>query len=253
MKHRPIVFVIGALLALLSALPVAGGAAAQTGTSVPAATPGATGAVQVPQAFASSAGPQVAEQSRAAGNTIYYTVRRGDTLARLAQRYGTTVAAIVRANPSIRNPNFIYPGQRLVIPLPVNVFTNVKVALIALNSGGSVGCGDSVVLVDRPVAPTRAPLTAAINELLSIKQRDYGQSGLTDILYASNLHVQNITITNGHANIWLTGNLSLGGECDDPRVVAQFEQTAKQFSTVQTVSVYINGVPLQTLLSGKGS
>jgi LysM repeat protein len=252
MKHRPMVFVIGAMLALLGALPLAAGAAAQTATPVPAATPAATEAGQTAPTPAVAAASPVAAQSQAAGNAIYTTVRRGDTLTKLAGRYGTTVAAIMRANPGIHNPNRIYPGQRLVIPLPGNVFTNVKVALIELNSGGSVGCGDSVVLVDRPVAPTRAPLTAAINELLSIKQRDYGQSGLTNILYASNLHVQNITIVNGHANIWLTGNVSLAGECDDPRAVAQFEETAKQFSTVQTASVYINGVLLQTLLSGKG-
>ncbi|QUV86260.1 LysM peptidoglycan-binding domain-containing protein [Chloracidobacterium sp. 2] len=40
----------------------------------------------------------------------------GDTLSGIAQQYGTTVAALQRANPSITNPNLIYPGQRIVIP-----------------------------------------------------------------------------------------------------------------------------------------
>ncbi len=44
-----------------------------------------------------------------------YVVRAGDTLASIAYRHGTTVAALVRAN-GLRNPNFIYPGQRLTIP-----------------------------------------------------------------------------------------------------------------------------------------
>lgn len=44
-----------------------------------------------------------------------HVVRRGDTLYSLGRRYGTTVNAIVRAN-SLRNPNWIYVGQRLVIP-----------------------------------------------------------------------------------------------------------------------------------------
>jgi LysM repeat protein len=44
-----------------------------------------------------------------------YTVRRGDTLASIAYRHGTTVAAIASAN-SLANPNYIYPGQRLRIP-----------------------------------------------------------------------------------------------------------------------------------------
>lgn len=45
----------------------------------------------------------------------YYTVVSGDTLTAIAARFGTTVAAIVRAN-NISNPNLIYVGQRLVIP-----------------------------------------------------------------------------------------------------------------------------------------
>jgi LysM repeat protein len=44
-----------------------------------------------------------------------YTVRRGDTLAEIAARFGTTVAAILSAN-RISNPNVIFVGQRLNIP-----------------------------------------------------------------------------------------------------------------------------------------
>jgi LysM repeat protein len=44
-----------------------------------------------------------------------HVVSRGDTLYAVARRYGTTVNAIVQAN-SLRNSNWIYVGQRLVIP-----------------------------------------------------------------------------------------------------------------------------------------
>lgn len=44
-----------------------------------------------------------------------YVVQAGDTLAVIAARYGTTVAAIVAAN-NLPNANYIYTGQRLVIP-----------------------------------------------------------------------------------------------------------------------------------------
>lgn len=44
-----------------------------------------------------------------------YTVRPGDRLADIARLYGTTVQAISAAN-GILNPNYIYPGQQLVIP-----------------------------------------------------------------------------------------------------------------------------------------
>jgi LysM repeat protein len=45
----------------------------------------------------------------------YYTVQRGDTLAKIAMRYGVSVWSIVQAN-NLANPNVIYPGQRLHIP-----------------------------------------------------------------------------------------------------------------------------------------
>ncbi len=44
-----------------------------------------------------------------------YTVRSGDTLAAIAYRYGITVNDIVQAN-NLYNPNYIYPGQTLIIP-----------------------------------------------------------------------------------------------------------------------------------------
>jgi LysM repeat protein len=46
---------------------------------------------------------------------FYYTVCPGDTLSRIAWRFGTTVSAIVSAN-GIINPNQIFYGQVLWIP-----------------------------------------------------------------------------------------------------------------------------------------
>jgi nucleoid-associated protein YgaU len=49
-----------------------------------------------------------------------YVVRRGDSLSKIARRYYGSAAgypAIYRANRhKIRNPNLIYPRQRLHIP-----------------------------------------------------------------------------------------------------------------------------------------
>ena len=44
-----------------------------------------------------------------------YTVQQGDTLGLIAQRFGTTAAAIQAAN-GIQDPNEIFIGQVLVIP-----------------------------------------------------------------------------------------------------------------------------------------
>lgn len=46
---------------------------------------------------------------------VYYVVRGGDTLAKIAMRFGVNMWSIVRAN-NIANPNVIIVGQRLYIP-----------------------------------------------------------------------------------------------------------------------------------------
>ena len=45
-----------------------------------------------------------------------YTVKKGDTLWGIAKRYGVTLPALIAANPQIKNPNLIYPGNQVNIP-----------------------------------------------------------------------------------------------------------------------------------------
>ena len=47
-------------------------------------------------------------------STVYYTVKSGDTLSKIADEYNVTVESIAREN-SISNPNIIYVGQVLKI------------------------------------------------------------------------------------------------------------------------------------------
>lgn len=53
--------------------------------------------------------------SPSAGSTTTYVVQRGDTLRIIAARYGTTVSYLASLN-GLRNPNFIWVGQRLKVP-----------------------------------------------------------------------------------------------------------------------------------------
>ena len=46
---------------------------------------------------------------------VTHIVQRGETLSSIARRYGVSVQAIINAN-GIRNPNFVWVGQRLRIP-----------------------------------------------------------------------------------------------------------------------------------------
>ena len=54
------------------------------------------------------------EAAEAKGSKCTYVIKKGDTLARIARRKGTTTAALLKANPSLRkNPNRLRPGQTL--------------------------------------------------------------------------------------------------------------------------------------------
>ncbi len=46
-----------------------------------------------------------------------YTVQDGDTLYFIALRFGISLDDLIKANPQIPNPNIIYPGQVICIPL----------------------------------------------------------------------------------------------------------------------------------------
>ena len=56
--------------------------------------------------------PEEARHGRQKHNT--YTVQRGDTLARIAARFSTTVAELARIN-DLRRIHVIHPGQRLIV------------------------------------------------------------------------------------------------------------------------------------------
>jgi len=47
--------------------------------------------------------------------TIPYVIQPGDTFFSLAQRFGTTVPALISANPTV-NPSFLMVGQTICIP-----------------------------------------------------------------------------------------------------------------------------------------
>lgn len=68
-----------------------------------------TGGAEAPSAQAKAA-------SAKAPAPATYTVKSGDTLGAIAARNGTTVDAILKANPQIKNPNQISVGQQIKLP-----------------------------------------------------------------------------------------------------------------------------------------
>lgn len=133
----------------------------------------------------------------------------------------------------------------------------VKIYLVAVGdngvSGKLIGCGDSLVPVEVSITPTLGVLRAALNELFKLEgEQYYGQSGLYNALYQSDLSIADVAVVGGEARIFLTGTVMLGGVCDNPRVEEQLKALALQFNTVESVSIYINGEALEDVLDLKG-
>ena len=59
---------------------------------------------------------QVPPTTQPGGGTGTYTVVPGDTLSRIAARFNTTYQALAQLN-GIANPNLIYPGMLLRVPV----------------------------------------------------------------------------------------------------------------------------------------
>lgn len=75
-----------------------------------------------------------------------YTVRRGDTLAVIAARFGTTVDAILSAN-GIRNANLIFVGQVLNIPRTRTTIVPAPRTAVARGRTYVVQPGDTLFLI----------------------------------------------------------------------------------------------------------
>jgi len=45
-----------------------------------------------------------------------YTVKSGDSMWKIAVKYQIGLSEIIAANPQIKNPSLIYPGQKITIP-----------------------------------------------------------------------------------------------------------------------------------------
>lgn len=118
-------------------------------------------------------------------------------------------------------------------------------------SGKKIGCNDSVIPIVVDLPRSQGVLRTALTRLLAQKGQYYGESGLYNALYQSNLTIESLAVLDGEAIMRFSGQLASGGACDDPRIIAQLEETALQFSTVQRVSIYVNGTDIHQLLSGQ--
>jgi len=145
------------------------------------------------------------------------------------------------------------PQAQAPVTIPVGQGDIIKVAL--LNTDGTLpnqtkpgdisGC-DHVILVERTVNASPATLRSALNLLLAPgewQDQQLAWGKLYNYANRGTLAVDSVSIVNGIAKIYLKGTPPpLGGVCDDPRLFVQVAQTARQFSTVQKVQLFVNGI-----------
>ncbi|MCC6643127.1 GerMN domain-containing protein [Candidatus Peregrinibacteria bacterium] len=137
--------------------------------------------------------------------------------------------------------------------------TSFKMFLItpekASRNGEIIGCGDGMISTDvfseeKPTTVTDK-LTAAYNQLLNFKTTPTPDPEMLNALANSNLKLDSVTIKDTTATIKISGELSLGGECDNPRVEAQLYTTGLQFHEISDLEIFINDKPLKDVLSLK--
>lgn len=64
--------------------------------------------------------------------TDVYTVQPGDTLWVIAQKYKVGISEITKANPQFKDPNMIYPGDKVSVPLVDVAVTSLEEQVVAL-------------------------------------------------------------------------------------------------------------------------
>jgi hypothetical protein len=71
-----------------------------------------------PSASGPAATPSAAPTTPPAPTPQVYVIKAGDTLSKVAKRFGVTIEELLAANPEIKDPNKIAEGQEIVIPAP---------------------------------------------------------------------------------------------------------------------------------------
>lgn len=125
--------------------------------------------------------------------------------------------------------------------------------LVAENSGGPFGCGDSLLYL-YPGKPRTgdmvADITTALTALFANKHQYY--NGLYNPSYASSLRVEDVEATPGEREIyiWLRGEVAKPKDkCDSLRMRAQIWETIEiQFPDVQHAVIFVNNALLGDIL-----
>jgi LysM repeat protein len=126
--------------------PTTGAAAGDTAPAVSGEQPAADVAAAAPTV--ASADAAAAGTPAAGAEGTEYVIQVGDSLSGVADRFGVPVAAIVTAN-NLDNPDFVFVGQRLIIPSAAAVANSAQLpAATATPIAASVNSGIRLAAVE---------------------------------------------------------------------------------------------------------
>lgn len=130
-------------------------------------------------------------------------------------------------------------------------FTRTRVYLINMAAAPDDRiCAEPLTGLEISIEPTVAPLTAAIESMLSTP--DYDVEGVYNAFSLSDLTLEGIDINNREAEIALSGELVTLGQCDSQWMPAQIRQTALQYDTIDSVVITVNGEPIEDVIASIG-
>lgn len=140
-------------------------------------------------------------------------------------------------------PVFTPEPTPTIIPSPTPKAKGVAYFLIKLNTGGTVGCGDSLIPVFIGVPSLSGPekdIRAALHSLFKLKVKDFG--GLYNPLHNAHLAVNNVTFnkTTGDVVVNLSGSIPKPkDECEYHRVRNVLWETVRSYPGVKSLSMWI--------------
>lgn len=131
----------------------------------------------------------------------------------------------------------------------------VTIYVVALEdsgiSGKKIGCEDSLVPIEVEAESSLEFPWNAVEALLNLPPGALEASGLYTAFHQADLELVKYETNNKTAQVYLEGELMIGGVCDHPRIEEQLYATILQNEQIEEVDIFINGESLQDYLSLK--